>query len=476
MSLLDPSHIEVFETCRFCRREDLTVENEVKNFTGIIEKIAGIQIDLTPCLPNFICNNCVERLLDAVMIQEMCLESEVSLLEKYFGVSSTETMEIETKVDDIKNIKLEPGEVDEENDIKNEEEEDVYGSSEEWKVEEYESDNVDYLSGSDAPSELETEQKENEMKTTILPEADESQFTDEDPIDQNDPKPNSNSQVTCLHKRKYGPRSPLRDGETKEERTRRKNRERQSKVRKQVTDDMKQERKIKECCQCSFKHIVWPVVKQHFYKEHQESRLPKLPDSPIFCHLCWTPFSTRKEQLNHAKQPFIKKLICDICQTIFPDNMSLRKHLLSEHGITNKSFQCDECSSSYATSHALKDHKNLEHKGLRHVCDECGQTFKRASNLKEHKNLHLNINPYKCPFCEMRFPRKTAIRSHIKIHTGEKPYTCEYCDKRFSFKTDKKRHLPVHTGIFPFTCETCGKGFIRKNNYNQHLLTHYKDE
>ena len=116
---------------------------------------------------------------------------------------------------------------------------------------------------------------------------------------------------------------------------------------------------------------------------------------------------------------------CEICEKIFHNNKSIRKHIKSAHGEA-KSFTCNVCNRKVETRNALDHHlKNCHEEGQKNYkCDSCGKSFKQSGYLKIHiKTIHEGQKNYKCNFCGLSFRDSGHLKKHIKtIHQGQKNY------------------------------------------------------
>lgn len=448
--------LENFETCRICKKADRSVVNDAKNCAPFIEKVAQIDIDLAPDLPQFVCNLCVERLLDAVKMRDMCLESEAALHMIEPDGDETEVLYYKTEYDEaiptitgceVKDEAVTEGGITDEG---------IPVDAMEPTEIVYEVDEV--AQEPEAIDEIYMEEERLEDENMFLGE---ETFEIEEVDVSSDDARNILSDVTRS-------RSPPKLGETAYQRKLRKLREKREENRKL---GIKPPKRFRTCCQCTFKAEKSVDVEKHLIENHADIRLDEKPNAPIMCQLCWKVFDTRDEKFQHRQVPRKKQYECDRCCTVFESVENYRQHLRDFHNISRE-FKCDQCPKIYNNVNSLRGHKETVHKGVRHVCDECGAVYKRADTLREHQNLHRQEKPFACPHCEARFARKTGLSSHLRSHTGARPYACEFCDRTFAFATDKKRHLPVHTGVYPYNCYVCSKGFTRKNILAQHLEIH----
>ncbi|XP_074657768.1 uncharacterized protein LOC141910828 [Tubulanus polymorphus] len=142
----------------------------------------------------------------------------------------------------------------------------------------------------------------------------------------------------------------------------------------------------------------------------------------------------------------------------------------------SRSFDCDACDKTFATSNALRSHRTTVHSSARvHKCAQCDKSFKTKGTLTTHERIHTGDKPYACDVCDRRFTQASNLRTHKLMHTGVKPYVCDDCGAAFRQKGDLTSHKLSHTGERPFLCSFCGKGFGKNYLLKQHVFLHTGD-
>ncbi|KAA8580483.1 hypothetical protein FQN60_013441, partial [Etheostoma spectabile] len=128
---------------------------------------------------------------------------------------------------------------------------------------------------------------------------------------------------------------------------------------------------------------------------------------------------------NGTPDSFSQLLTCPYCARGYKRYSSLKEHIKYRHEKTEESFNCPECSYSFAYRAQLERHMTVHKSGRdqRHItqsggnrkfkCTECGKAFKYKHHLKEHLRIHSGEKPYECSNCKKRFSHSGSYSSHI---------------------------------------------------------------
>lgn len=124
---------------------------------------------------------------------------------------------------------------------------------------------------------------------------------------------------------------------------------------------------------------------------------------------------TKSQSSNQKSRP-IKLLTCtqDGCEETFRQQLLLRKHLKTVHGIVEKHV-CQICNFSFADKSNLKHHMVTHTDNKRFICSFCGARFHKLTNMTEHMNAHLGVKPYVCEICSKEFGRSNHKRQHMRV-------------------------------------------------------------
>ena len=150
---------------------------------------------------------------------------------------------------------------------------------------------------------------------------------------------------------------------------------------------------------------------------------------------------TSKQNNDDSKN---KSYICSNCQAKFPENRSLKLHMLDckKKRLVSfperiKPYKCNVCDESYDLRHSLIMHVKSVHerKKLFFNCQYCEAGYSSKSKLNRHIAwTHLNIPQHV----------KTYMKKNID---GEKLFKCDLCEAEYSIKIELTRHIEwVHGG------------------------------
>ena len=102
----------------------------------------------------------------------------------------------------------------------------------------------------------------------------------------------------------------------------------------------------------------------------------------------------------------------------------LKAHVFNCHEKDKYQCECDQCGKKFPFPHVLREHKEVEHDGIkRYMCDKCGKGFLRKNLFDDHvlKDTCNNPNgvpsePVKCDLCDETFSGKRYLTMHIKAN------------------------------------------------------------
>lgn len=153
------------------------------------------------------------------------------------------------------------------------------------------------------------------------------------------------------------------------------------------------------------------------------------------CDMCHKSYRQAASLKNHkmSHDPNTPKpFVCNICDKEFIQKSGLKKHLLTHTDL--KMFKCTEANCGKEFRYSSNYYVHLKsHKGEKDFqCDECQKKFSSKEQVKRHKLIHTGEKPFICELCKRAFNRKSALTVHMGIHEKVKRFCCEKCNKSFS--------------------------------------------
>lgn len=207
-------------------------------------------------------------------------------------------------------------------------------------------------------------------------------------------------------------------------------------------------------------------------KVYQDTTLPKSEINAaeillFVCEICEEEFPSKEDLDSHSSTHKQKKYSCTYCLKAFNRKDCFASHVRTHTG--ERPFKCDVCNKTFTQRNALTTHMTL-HTGKTVKCTMCDKTFSRPSFLKVHYREHTNERPYACDMCPKRYKQMIHLRTHQLNHFNAKPYPCKVCGKNFSQKSSLNQHLYTHTEK-PYKCPLCPLECIRMCKFRKHLVS-----
>jgi Domain of unknown function (DUF2431) len=175
--------------------------------------------------------------------------------------------------------------------------------------------------------------------------------------------------------------------------------------------------------------------------DDDESPIEKIEDLP------WFQKVGVDEKNSHSVTPSTQGIpfTCIYCGRTFREERSVKDHIDSKHGSTNKrKLQCMRCKETriFDSQEALRDHELAKHRGLYETvqpdwvytskdepsttlgrCAVCGIAFAATFGLKEHMGSFLPQTPriFPCQFCFKTFHSMRARKQHENFCSASQP-------------------------------------------------------
>ncbi|XP_061162362.1 zinc finger protein 26-like [Saccostrea echinata] len=193
------------------------------------------------------------------------------------------------------------------------------------------------------------------------------------------------------------------------------------------------------------------------------------------CDICGKKYkkveSYREHMRQHAmEKQGVQKLMCDVCGMSFYLQRQL-KHHMRRHG--EKKFKCavQDCHWSFYFANELDAHMKSHTKHRPFLCDQCGYSAGTKNRLLRHSRTHTGERNFHCEYCTYKAGTRTHLRRHMRIHIGSKPYKCPYCDYSCNTHENIRKHImktKKHEGLFIYPCKFCEWGSNTVNEFRAH--------
>lgn len=129
-------------------------------------------------------------------------------------------------------------------------------------------------------------------------------------------------------------------------------------------------------------------LNRHLAKEHNEEQHRNYTCQIEGCNKTFTMRDTLLKHMKNIHQG--TKFPCDRCPTVLSTRMSLRRHIESCH-LKLKSFTCNSCNATYTEQKSLKNHIQKVHMHIvekKISCDLCELSFPNQWSMRRHLLTH----------------------------------------------------------------------------------------
>ncbi|CAH4036330.1 unnamed protein product [Pieris brassicae] len=202
--------------------------------------------------------------------------------------------------------------------------------------------------------------------------------------------------------------------------------------------------RARTCKICSKNVLGWLAMKQHMTTHEEASfNCPDCPKRFKHAHSLAKHRDTHKEKTHGCAQ----------CPKKFGSATLLNIHMKThERMIRGATFRCTYCGKGYYESFSLAAHERTHRNEKPFTCDICNSSFGTNSSLKRHlKVSHNTTKPYECRTCHRCFMQESIRDRHeVRLHSNPEDfkYPCKLCSSKFIEMKDLKKHLyKVHPKV-----------------------------
>ncbi|XP_076822141.1 uncharacterized protein LOC143468680 isoform X2 [Clavelina lepadiformis] len=253
-----------------------------------------------------------------------------------------------------------------------------------------------------------------------------------------------------------------------------------------------------KCSECEAEFLKRRLLDQHLKQIHQKTLKHCPKENCSYCS------SSDREYKLHVESHFEDLFKCLMCDYTNSKWYRVKIHMQIHND--PKAHSCEECGQSFASQHALYNHRRFSHAGGNHLCDKCGFAASSKYALLQHQlTVHELIRQcscgykcdnaidmashmasrheggYICKHCkggDVKFASKVELLSHTDtLHAGQKCFFCDKCNYVGKLRHHLTKHYYMHTGARPYSCSHAGCDFRTRDHRNlkQHeIMKHRK--
>lgn len=147
-----------------------------------------------------------------------------------------------------------------------------------------------------------------------------------------------------------------------------------------------------------------------------------------------------------VEEVYRKDLICSICNSRFPTEETLKKHIIYRHEPATKELMCKKCSLKFRRRSALENHMRIVH-----------NTLELSDGEDDKSSIYIlpdvkdeNTTPALSPHQPQRTVLASPVQSQVKDVTKAAPVTragrihCDVCGEMCSKPEDQEIHKDHH--------------------------------
>lgn len=175
---------------------------------------------------------------------------------------------------------------------------------------------------------------------------------------------------------------------------------------------------------------------------------------------------------------------CMQCAEVLPNNISMMQHI-KDHMMGHFKGYCSYCFRQFFSSEKLQRHLEVVHgpvsRSSRVVCQICEFEFKDEISLLLHmKDVHKpGEMPYACELCGFRSSFYSQTWKHFEeVHGDTRHLLCQYCLRVFKMERSYQQHVARHLSKVVYSCDRCRLHFhlakSRQDHQEQHHGTHVR--
>ncbi|XP_026322655.1 zinc finger protein 782-like [Hyposmocoma kahamanoa] len=194
--------------------------------------------------------------------------------------------------------------------------------------------------------------------------------------------------------------------------------------------------RMRECKICGITVIGWMALRNHVASHGDHS---------FTCAVCHKVFKHAHSLAKHRDTHLEKTVSCEQCPKKFGTMAQLKMHQkVHERAQRGATYQCSYCAKSFYEAYNLSVHERTHRNERPYNCDICNTSYGTNSSLKRHlKVSHSTSKPFQCSVCHRNFISERirdrhAARNHA--HPDDFRHKCTQCESKFLKLKDLQKH------------------------------------
>ncbi|KAJ8706384.1 hypothetical protein PYW08_011010 [Mythimna loreyi] len=197
---------------------------------------------------------------------------------------------------------------------------------------------------------------------------------------------------------------------------------------------------IRECKICHKVISSWMALRAHLATHTADSGLG------FQCSECPKRFKYSHSLAKHSDTHLEKIHACADCPKKFGSQALLKMHMKThERMLRGATYRCTYCAKGFFESYSLQVHERTHRNERPYTCDICNTSFGTNSSLKRHvKVSHNTAKPYQCSVCRRNFSTESIRDRHeLRLHGNPEDFKfpCKQCSCKYLKLKDLQKHV-----------------------------------
>ncbi|XP_045538535.1 zinc finger protein 184 [Papilio machaon] len=196
--------------------------------------------------------------------------------------------------------------------------------------------------------------------------------------------------------------------------------------------------RVRDCKICGKTVLGWIALRAHLTTH--------TTDSGYQCSDCPKRFKYSHSLAKHRDTHLEKTHGCEQCPKMFGSVKLLKMHMKThERVLRGTTFHCTYCGKGFFESYSLQVHERTHRNERPFLCEICNTSFGTNSSLKRHlKVSHNSAKPFECPTCHRSFVSAEIRERHEQRVHGDPDsfkFPCNQCPCRYLKAKDLRKHM-----------------------------------